>query len=293
MNNIVDTSLMKELAFGTSTIEFEKKVDEIISNEFEQLKDEKADLFKILSFLDITTLNDTDYQQALRDIVKETVFNVEDKEVKVAGLCIYSNLLPVLNLLHLDRDVRRVVVSGGFPTGQLSLEAKLHDVAFAIENKADEVDIPINRGLFFENRGELEIEIEAIKSIVNQNPKAKLKVIIESGELKTYKNVYEASLLSIKSGADFIKTSTGKVSRGADLYSAAIMMIAIKETLSTTGKNVGFKAAGGIRKSEDALKYYLLAKAILGDNYITQETFRIGCSNLKYDILDKIKKYRY
>lgn len=289
MNNIVDTSLLKELAFRESTLEFEKKVDEIVSNELEQLEDEKSDLLKILSFLDITTLNDIDYQEALRNIVKETVFNVEDKEVKVAGLCIYSNLLPVLNLLHLDRDVRKVVVSGGFPTGQLSLEAKLHDVAFAMENKADEVDIPINRGLFFENRGELEIEIEAIKSIVNQNPKAKLKVIIESGELKTYKNVYDASLLSINSGADFIKTSTGKVSRGADLYSAAIMMIAIKETLLNTEKNIGFKAAGGIRKSEDALKYYLLAKAILGENYITQDTFRIGCSNLKYDILNKLK----
>lgn len=291
MNSTIDINEFKSLAFLSSEEKFRTRIESIISAEKNSLKSEKEILLKLLTFLDLTSLNDTDYQQSLRQIAKETSFDIDGKTIKCAGLCVYSNLLPILNRLNLDNEIRKVVVSGGFPTGQLSLEAKLHDVGFAIENKADEVDIPINRGLFFENPFELSLEIEAIKSIVRQNPKAKLKVIIESGELPNLENVYKASNLAIEAGADFIKTSTGKVSRGADLYSAGIMMIAIKETYTTTQKTIGFKAAGGIRKAEDALSYYLLAKAILGEDYINQETFRIGCSNLKNDIIEKLNKY--
>ncbi|MBQ9311437.1 MAG: deoxyribose-phosphate aldolase [Bacteroidales bacterium] len=288
MNKANIISTLKELFLKSSTVEFEKQVDSIISQEENNITN-KTDLYlKLLSFLDLTTLNDDDYLQSLKKIVPETITYYKGNKITVAGLCTFSNLLPIVNNLDLDNSIRKVVVSGGFPTGQISLEAKLRDISFAIENKADEIDVPINRGLFYENPNELSSEINKMKDTIAKTSNAKLKVIIETGALKNYLDVYKVSQLAIKSGADFIKTSTGKISRGADLYSSIIMLIAIKEHFDLTSKKIGFKAAGGIRKADDALKYYLLARFVLGEEYLTKDTFRIGCSNLKRDIINKL-----
>ncbi|MBR1626301.1 MAG: deoxyribose-phosphate aldolase [Bacteroidales bacterium] len=286
INKITDIEL-KNLAFNNIEL-FIERVDYIVSNLLSTINEIEA-LKKLLTMLDITTLRDDDYRESLVKIISQSTYIVDNNKGIVAGVCIYSNLLPVLNTLELDKRIRRVVVSGGFPTGQLSLEGKLNDIAFAIENGADEIDVPINRGLFFENKKEMAIEISAMKSIISQNKEVKLKVILETSELKSYENVYNASMIAMENGADFIKTSTGKTGKGADVYSAAIMMLAIKDYMVANGRIVGFKAAGGIRKSSEALKYYVLMQYFFGDSYINKDNFRIGCSNLKNDIIDSIK----
>ena len=168
-NNITDKQLLN-LAF-TNPQSFRMQVDKLI-NELLSDIDKRKILKKSLSLLDITTLHDDDYKNSLVNIVNQSDYKEDGEDGVVAGVCIYSNLLPVLNEFNLDKRVSKVVVSGGFPTAQLSLVGKLNDVGFAIENGADEVDVPINRGLFFENREELKIELTAIKSIVKENEKA-------------------------------------------------------------------------------------------------------------------------
>ena len=286
LNKITDIEL-KDLAFNNIDL-FIEKVDSIVNNLLSSINEAEA-LKKLLTLLDITTLRDEDYKESIVKIISQSTYILNNNRGVVAGVCIYSNLLPVLNTLELDNRISKVVVSGGFRTGQLSLDGKLHDIGFAIENGADEIDVPLNRGLFFEHKEELAIEISAMKSIVSQNKDAKLKVILETSELKNYKNVYEASVIAMENGADFIKTSTGKVKNGADIYSSAVMMMAIKDYMAVENRVVGFKSAGGIRKCSEALKYYALMQYFFGDNYITKDTFRIGCSNLKDDIMDSIK----
>ncbi|MBR1776879.1 deoxyribose-phosphate aldolase [bacterium] len=276
---------IKNLSFSDENL-FKQKVDFIVSNQ-----KYGEDIYgKIFSCLDITTLNNTDYRKALELIIKKTKTNSPTKgEIKAAGLCIYSYLVPLLEYFDLDKDIKRVVVSGGFPSGQVPLSTKISDVSFALDHKADEIDIPINRALFFENRKELKNELTLINTLIKINSNAKLKVIIETSELLTYKNVYEASMLAMECGADFIKTSTGKVSTGADIYSSFVMLSAINDYFISSQRLVGFKAAGGIRTSEQAVAYFLLAQAVMGNKFCNKETFRIGCSSLAEDIIRHIK----
>ena len=289
MESNIGYSNLLSLAFNDAQ-SFRMQID-AIANELLLNADRKKLLKNSLSLLDVTTLQDNDYKDSLVKIISQSTYNVDGREDVVAGICIYSNLLPVLNELEVDKRIKKVVVSGGFPTGQLSLVAKLNDVAFAVENGADEIDVPINRGLFFENPKELTIELEAIKSIVNQSngKTVKLKVILETSELKNYRNVYDASMLAMQAGADFIKTSTGKVSRGADIYSSYIMMAAIKDFMAANpDRKVGFKAAGGIRQCDQVLQYYCLMQYFFGKEYINKDTFRIGCSSLINEIINNI-----
>ena len=278
---------LKDLAFNNVDL-FVKEIDFIVTNLLSEINRVNV-LTDLLNMLDITTLRDDDYRNSLVKIITQSTYNVNGKDGVVAGVCIYSNLLPILNKLDLDERVSKVVVSGGFPTGQLSLRGKLSDVSFAIENGANEIDVPINRGLFFENTNECAIEISAIKSIVKQKSNAKLKVILETSELGTYKNIYTAAMIALQNGADFIKTSTGKVSRGADIYSSAVMMLAMKDYMAiNSDRQVGFKVAGGIRKCDDALQYYALMQYFFTKQNIDKSIFRVGCSNLRDNIINNI-----
>ncbi|MGP1514776.1 MAG: deoxyribose-phosphate aldolase [Bacteroidales bacterium] len=286
-SNITDKELLN-LAFTDKKL-FKLKVDTILENDLVEI-DVRNILEKSLSWLDITTLKNDDYKKSIIDIVNKSVYNVNGNIGLVAGICIYSNLLPVLNQLSIDRRIKKVVVSGGFPSGQLSLEGKLSDIEFAIKNGVDEIDIPINRGLFFENIDELAVEIKTIKNIIEQKGQIKLKVIIETSELKNYTNVFNASMIAMQNGADFIKTSTGKMSIGADVYSSAIMMLAIKEFYKENqNRVVGFKVAGGIRESKQVLQYYTLMRHFFEEDYINKNTFRIGCSSLIDKIISNLK----
>jgi deoxyribose-phosphate aldolase len=291
INEINDIDNLHKLIFQDNREDFEKEIDNIILKEEENFDKEEI-LEKTLEVLDLTSLNNVDNKQSLEDLVKQGTFIVKNKEKHVAGLCTFSNLLPLLNSIKINKNIKKVVVSGGFPTGQLSLEAKIKDIEFAISNNADEIDIPINRGLFFEDKKELERELKVIKNIVNQKDNVKLKVILETGELKNLKNVYDASILAMNCGADFIKTSTGKINVGADKYSSAVMLIAIRDFLKENNytKLVGFKAAGGVRTITQVLEFISLFYFFISKEYFNKSLFRLGCSNLKNEIISNLKQ---
>lgn len=179
------------------------------------------------------------------------------------------------------------VVAAGFPSSQTFQAVKVADVALAREAGADEVDIVLNIGMFLD--GNYEDLCDEIIELKHTSKGAKLKVILETGALKTPELIKAASLLSIYSGADFIKTSTGKVYPGASLEAAYVMCQCIREYYEQTGNRVGFKAAGGIRTAEDAVKYYAVVKNVLGDEWLTPEYFRIGASSLANAMLSKLE----
>ncbi len=289
MENRIYYKELLNLAFSSAE-RFRMQIDTIITQLLHNVNTEDI-LKKSLTLLDITTLNDEDYKSSIVKIISQSTYNLNDIEGTVAGICIYSNLLPILSEFEIDKRVRKVVVSAGFPTGQISLEAKIKDVQFALQNGANEIDIPINRGLFFENPTVLGQEIKEIKKQISLYDKVKLKVILETSQLRSYENVYKASIIAMNNGADFVKTSTGKTKQGADIYSSAVIMMAIKDFLSTNNDRVvGFKVAGGIRNCEQVLQYYSLMQYFFSEQYINQDTFRIGCSNLKEDLINNLTK---
>lgn len=239
----------------------------------------------LFSSIDLTTLSTED---SVRSVSKFTQrvndFDNDYPQFKnVAAICVYSNFAEVVKA-NLDVEgVDIAVVAGCFPSSQTFDAVKIADVAMAVEGGANEVDIVLNIGRFLdENYEDLCDEISELKHAARD---AKLKVILETGCLKTAANIKKASLLSMYSGADFIKTSTGKIYSGASLEAAYVMCQCIKEYYKQTGRKVGFKASGGIRTSEEALNYYAVVKEVLGDEWLNQDLFRIGASSLANSLL--------
>lgn len=239
----------------------------------------------LFSSLDLTTLNTDDSQESVTAFTQRV--NDFDNEYpqfgNVAAICVYSNFAEVVKSALEVTGVNVAVVAGGFPSGQTFTEIKVADSALAVAGGANEVDMIMNLGYLRDgNYEELCDEIIEVKETVRDG---KLKVIIESGALKTPENIKKASVLALWSDADFIKTSTGKIYEGASLEAAWIMCSCIKEYYEKTGKKVGFKAAGGIRTVEDALDYYAIVKEVLGDEWLNQDLFRIGASSLANNLL--------
>ncbi len=273
----------------TDTTSFKNYVDNLVSFSISEQRRREI-LKKSLSMLDITTLNSDDYRVAIEKIVSQSDYIVDKQIGYVAGICVYSNLIDILDTLLKNKDVKKVVVSGGFPTGQLSLQAKIKDIEYALQHGADEIDIPLNRGLFYENQDNLVEEITLMSNLVHTKKDAKIKVILETSLLHNLQDVYLASMLAMQCGADFIKTSTGKVSRGADIYSSFVMMLAIYNFVNTNeGRVVGFKVAGGVRTCEQVIQYNLLMQHLFSKQYINKDTMRIGCSNLKQEIINNLQ----
>lgn len=259
-------------------------IDKILLENRERIN-KKTSAIKCLECLDLTSLNNTDNAQTIKSFIENSKIN-ELENVKVAGLCVYPNFLNVLNEYLLDKDIKKVVVAGYFPTGQNPIELKLNEIKFAVENGAQEVDIVMNRGLFLEGKynevsQETFLAKEICKNII-------LKLILEVGELGSYENIYKASKIALEAGADFIKTSTGKIEKGADVYSFAIMLMALKDYYSKTGILKSIKAAGGISTLEQALDYYILFSYFIGEENINSKYFRIGGSRLKDNLVDYI-----
>lgn len=243
----------------------------------------------LLGSIDLTTLSTEDSQQSVTAFTRR-VNDFEEEYPQyshVAAICVYSNFAEVVRT-NLDvTGVDVAVVAGGFPSSQTFLPVKIADAAMAVQSGANEVDIVMNVGLFLdENYEDLCDEIIEIKHAVKE---AKLKVILETGALKTAANIKKASILSLYSEADFLKTSTGKIYPGASLEAAYVMCSCIKEYYEATGRKVGFKAAGGVRTTEDALAYYALVKEVLGDEWLTPELFRLGASSLANAILSSLE----
>lgn len=243
----------------------------------------------LLNSIDLTTLSTEDSERSVaRFTNRVNDFDAEYPQYgHVAAICVYSNFAEVVKD-HLDVEgVDVCVVAGCFPSSQTFTAVKVADVALAVASGAQEVDVVLNIGMFLdENYEELCDELIELKNTAKD---AKLKVILETGCLKTAAAIKRASILSMYCDADFIKTSTGKIYKGASLEAAYVMCQCIKEYYEKTGRKVGFKAAGGVRTTEDALNYYAVVKEVLGDEWLNQDLFRLGASSLANAVLSSLE----
>lgn len=241
------------------------------------------------SSIDLTTLSTEDSVKSVAAFtLRVNDFDNDYPQYKnVAAICVYSNFAEVVRT-HLDvPGVNVAVVAGAFPSSQTFTAVKIADCALAREAGADEVDIVFNVGMYRD--GDFESLTDEIIEQKHAIKKAKLKVILETGALKTAQAIKEASVLSLWSEADFLKTSTGKGYPGASLEAAYIMCQCIKEYYELTGRKVGFKASGGIRTAEDAVKYYTVVREILGEEWLNHDLFRIGASSLANSLLSAME----
>lgn len=243
----------------------------------------------LLGSIDLTTLSTEDSPRSVAAFTGRV--NDFDQEYPqyphVAAICVYSNFAGVVST-HLDvTGVDVAVCAGAFPSSQTFTPVKIADAALAVEDGANEVDMVMNLGLFID--GDYEDLCDEIIEIKHTIKDAKLKVILETGALKTAGKIRDASILAMYSGADFIKTSTGKIYPGASLEAAYIMCACIKEYYEKTGRRVGFKAAGGVRTTQDALGYYAVVREVLGEDWLTPDLFRIGASSLANAVLSSLE----
>ena len=203
----------------------------------------------------------------------------------VAAVCVYPNFVAIVKEA-LRADVKVAAVSGGFPSSQTFIEVKVAETSLAVADGADEIDIVLNSGEFFDHN--IETVCEEIIEIKAACRNAHLKVILETGLLKTAANIKQASILAMYSGADFIKTSTGKVYPGASPEAVYVMCEAVKEYHLLHDRKVGVKVSGGVRTAQEAVLYYTIVKEVLGKEWLTPEYFRIGASSLAADLLNAI-----
>lgn len=262
-------------------------VDKILAENLKENMNEEVYKF-LFNCIDLTTLRSTDSPRNVADFVERVNdFDNEHPEMKnVAAICVYPNFSQVVRTVLEVSDVDIACVAGCFPSSQSFLEVKVAEVALAVEGGADEIDIVLNLGNFLD--GDYEEVCDEISELKHSCREARLKVILEAGALKTAANIKAASILSMYSGADFIKTSTGKEYPGADLQAAYVMCQCIKEYYEKTGRMVGFKPAGGVRTPEEAVSYYCIVKEVLGEQWLTNEYFRIGASGLANNLLSAI-----
>ena len=253
-------------------------------------KNENVEVYKFcLSAIDLTTLTCNDSVESVTEFAKKTVtFGEAYPDVpNVASICVYPSFVETVGLAIDGTPMRITSVGGGFPASQTFLEVKMLEVAMAVENGADEVDIVLNVGKMLTGAyDEAANEVEMIRSEMDAD--VILKVIIESGALKTPELIRKASLISMAAGADFIKTSTGKIDIAATPEAAVVMCQAIKDFYDKTGTKVGFKAAGGVKTPQDAALYYTIVEQILGEEWLTTELFRIGASSAANNLLSAI-----
>lgn len=262
-------------------------VKEILDKHLEENRKPEV-LKQIFNCIDLTTLNATDSPQSVsRFTERVNDFDNEHPEMpNVAAICVYPNFAPVVRAVLDVTDVNIACVSGGFPSSQTFPEVKVAETALAVEGGADEIDIVLNVGNFLD--GDWEEVCDEIVELKHSCREAHLKVILETGALKTAENVRAASILAMYSGADFIKTSTGKGYPGASLEAAYVMCQCIKEYHEATGTMIGFKPAGGVSTTDEALAYYTIVKEVLGEAWLDNEYFRIGASRLANNLLTDI-----
>lgn len=268
--------------------------DAAVASEVKKIVDEAGkyaspEVYQFLfSSIDLTTLSTEDSQDSVAAFTQRVNdFDNEYPQYKnVAAICVYSNFAEVVKANLEVTGVDIAVVAGGFPSSQTFTAVKVADVALATMGGANEVDVVMNLGFFRDgNYEELCDELIELKQTARD---ARLKVILETGALKTAENIKKASVLAMWSDADFIKTSTGKIYTGASYEAAYVMCRCIKEYHEQTGRKVGFKAAGGIRTTEEALGYYAIVKEVLGDEWLCQDLFRLGASSLANSLLSSM-----
>ena len=240
--------------------------------------------------IDLTTLEGADTPGKVAALCSKAMRPdpVDPSIPSVAAVCVYPNLVPVAVERLRGSGVKVASVATAFPSGQAPLDVKLAEVRDVIEMGADEVDMVIDRGAFLSGRyAKVYDEIVRVKEASGD---AHLKVILETGELGTYDNVRRASLLAMAAGADFIKTSTGKLPSAATLPVALVMLEAIRDVFEETGRMVGMKPAGGIKNAKQAVQHLVLVHETLGPDWLTPDLYRLGASSLLNDVLLQIRK---
>ncbi|WP_277086225.1 deoxyribose-phosphate aldolase [Porphyromonas catoniae] len=258
--------------------ELDKRIEDILAKSFE--KNNTREVKKFLhSTIDLTTLSGADTEEKVAQLVASVNdFEGTEDVPSVAAICVYPNFVKTVRSVLTAEGVQVACVSGCFPASQSFIEVKIAETALAIADGADEIDIVLNLGAFLS--GDYE---EAATEIQEQRSTARaahLKVILETGALKDPELIRKASILSLFSGADFLKTSTGKEYPGADLRAAYILCSVLKEYFDKYGEKRGVKFSGGIRSAEEAVKYYCIVEALLGKEWLDNKLFRIGASSL-------------
>jgi len=249
-----------------------KTVDEIINH---PIKATKTIVLELIQFIDLTTLEVTDHQEQINLLVENA--NTDFHGIHVAAICTYSNYGAYAKS-KLNPKIKAAVVGGCFPSGQTLSQAKINECQLIAETDIDEIDIVVNRGMFFDQEYQaIEDEIRAIKNAIGTKL---LKVILETGDYTDASQISKIAQLAINGGADFIKTSTGKSGKGASPEAVYAMCLVIQEHYQKTGKKIGIKPSGGIRTTEEGLVYYTIVREILGSDWLTPQLFRIGASSL-------------
>jgi deoxyribose-phosphate aldolase len=243
-----------------------------------------------LNMIDLTTLEGKDTEGKVKQMCFKAMHVADDIPglPTVAAVCVYPNHVKTAKQVLKDSNVKIASVATAFPSGNSTLQIKLDDTRLAIDSGADEVDMVISRGEFL--KGNYNFVFDEIAAIKNACGKARLKVILETGELSTLDNVRKASEIAIHAGADFIKTSTGKIQPAATMPVTLVMLEAIKDHYLKTNVMVGMKPAGGISTAKIALQYLVMLNETLGSKWMTNEWFRFGASSLANDIVLQLGK---
>ena len=244
----------------------------------------------ILNMIDLTTLEGKDTPGKVKQMCYKAqhLHDAHPDLPTVAAVCVYPSMVGVARKELKNAAVKIASVSTAFPSGQAPMSVKLEDTRFAVSEGADEIDMVISRGKFLS--GEHNFVFDEIAAIKEACGKARLKVILETGELSTLDNVRRASDIAIHAGADFIKTSTGKIQPAATMQVTYTMLMAIRDHYDRTGIMIGMKPAGGISTSKLALHNLVMVKEVLGEQWLTNEWFRFGASSLANDVLMQIMK---
>jgi len=247
-------------------------------------------LHMILSMIDLTTLEGKDTPGKVNQLCAKArhLHDHIPGLPTVAAICVYPSMVSIAKKALQGSSIKVASVATAFPSGQSSLRIKLADTRLAVVEGADEVDMVISRGKF--HAGEYAYVFDEIAAVKEACGKARLKVILETGELGTLDQVRKASTIAIAAGADFIKTSTGKIQPSATLPVTLVMLETIRDHFHKTGKKVGMKPAGGISKSKLALHYLVMVKETLGDAWLDNHWFRFGASSLANDVLMQVAK---
>lgn len=238
-----------------------------------------------LRMMDLTTLEGSDSDGKVRQLCNKALrpYTELPNIPSVAAVCVYPNRVALAKNILKNSSISVASVATAFPSGMSSLQIKLDDTEYAVSEGADEIDMVISRGAFLS--GEYTRVYDEIAQIKQACGSAHLKVILETGELGSLENIRMASDLAMKAGADFIKTSTGKISPAASMPVVLVMLQAIRDNYNSTGVKVGMKPAGGIRSSKQAIQYLVMVKETLGIDWLNPSLFRFGASSLANDVL--------
>lgn len=249
-----------------------------------------AGLKLALSMIDLTTLEGKDTKGKVRQLCYKAMHPHDSiKDIpKVAAICVYPSYVAVAKKALEGSDIKVASVATVFPSGQSNLKVKITDTKFAVSQGADEIDMVISRGQFLS--GNYQFVFDEIAAVKEACGNAHLKVILETGELDTLDNVRRASEIAMLAGADFIKTSTGKIQPAATMQVTYVMLDAIKDFYIRTGKMIGMKPAGGISTAKVALQYLVMLNEVLGEKWMNKNYFRFGASSLVNDILMQLVK---